>query len=185
MSRITFMIVATLSTFIRASVAALALTTLTATAVQALGIADSPLPALLAGKTAVHLYSVPEVIQGGNISTFFRCTSTDTAPQQVGVEVFSRFGGPPCNDAAAESVSVLPGATVRFGTPQPVNDVLGGLAVSSTIGCGGAANGGAARILSTSKKLVCSAFAGDRINTPPATSWQLTLIAKTKQKAAN
>ncbi len=36
----------------------------------ALGIADSPSPEL-AGKTAVHLYSVPGVIQGGNISTFF------------------------------------------------------------------------------------------------------------------
>jgi hypothetical protein len=149
------------------------------------GIADSPLP-VLAGETAQYLYSVPGVIQGGNVSTFFLCTSTETtASQQVAVEVVSSFGGPPCNDAATESVSVLPGATVRFGTAGPANDLLGGLSVNSVIGCGGAANGGSARILSTSKKLVCTAFAGDRINVPPATTWQLTIISKLKQKACN
>lgn len=169
----------------RASVAALALATLTATTAQALGIADSPLPVLLAGKATLHLYSVPGVIQGGNISTFFLCTSTDTTSQQVGVEIFPSLGGAPCNDAAAESVSVLPGATVKFGTAQPANDILGLVVADSAIGCGGDANGGSARILSTSKKLVCTAFAGDRINIPPATSWQLTIIAKLKQKAAN
>ena len=151
----------------------------------AAGIADTPLPVLQAGATTQFLYSVPGVIQGGNISTFFLCTSTDTASQQVGVEVFPYPGGAPCNDAAAESFSLGPGATVRFGTAQPANDILGFLGLSSTIGCGGGANGGSARILSTSKKLVCTAFAGDRVNIPPQTTWQLTIIAKLKQKAAN
>ena len=76
----------------------------------AAGIADTPLPVLQAGATTQFLYSVPGVIQGGNISTFFLCTSTDTASQQVGVEVFPYPGGAPCNDAAAESFSLGPGA---------------------------------------------------------------------------
>jgi len=44
---------------------------------------------------------------------------------------------------------------------------------------------GSARILSTSKKLVCTAFVADDGNAPPTSSWELTIIAKTKHKAAN
>jgi hypothetical protein len=31
----------------------------------------------------------------------------------------------------------------------------------------------------------CTAFVADRLGNPPETSWQLAIIAKTKQKAAN
>jgi len=34
------------------------------------GIADSPLPVLMAGATTLHLYSVPGVISGGGLATF-------------------------------------------------------------------------------------------------------------------
>ena len=44
---------------------------------------------------------------------------------------------------------------------------------------------GSARILATSKKLACTAFVADRVDDPPQTSWQLTIIKKTTQKAAN
>lgn len=37
----------------------------------------------------------------------------------------------------------------------------------------------------TSKKLACTAWVADAFNAPPTSSWQLTIIAKTKQKAAN
>ena len=47
------------------------------------GIADSPLPVLTVGVDTLHLYSVPGVIGGaGGLSTFFSCTSTDTAPRE-------------------------------------------------------------------------------------------------------
>jgi hypothetical protein len=145
------------------------------------GIADTPLPVLEVGKKTYHLYSVPGAVDGGNLSTFFVCTSTDTAPETVAVETFGGLGGDPYNDAAAESYSVLPGATGRFGTQQPVNDVLGGVGVNSTVSFPGPGTA-SARILSTSKKLVCTAFVGDRINVPPQTSWQLTIIKKKTQK---
>src|SRR5438876_9021359 len=80
------------------------------------GIADSPLPVLTAGATTFHLYSVPGVINGGGLATFFSCTSTDMATMQVGVETFNFAGGAASNDAAASSLSVAPGATVAFGT---------------------------------------------------------------------
>jgi hypothetical protein len=44
---------------------------------------------------------------------------------------------------------------------------------------------GSARILSTSKSLICTAFIADATNNTPAVAWHLTIVAKTKQKAAN
>jgi hypothetical protein len=143
------------------------------------GIADTPLPVLLAGAPTLHLYSVPNVIRSSGLSTFFGCTSTDTAAVQVGVELFSSGGGAPVNDAVATSLSVAPGATVTFGTGAAV-----GISISSSLG-GGPMSKGSARILATSKKLVCTAWVADDGNAPPTSSWQLTIIAKVKQKAAN
>src|SRR5205823_3442232 len=139
------------------------------------GIADSPLPELVAGKTTFHLYSVPSIIAIGGLGTYFGCTSTDTATMQVGVELFFAPGGAPANDAAATSLSVTPGATVMFGTGAAV-----GLSINSSLG--GGFSKGSARILATSKKLACTAFVADQGNAPPTSAWQLTIIAKTKQK---
>src|SRR2546426_363597 len=91
---------------------------LTWTPLSIAGIADSPLPVLVAGKTTVHVYSVSGVggSTGGDFGTYFDCTSTDSVAIQVGVEVFSSGGGAPVNDATATSLSVNPGATAMFGT---------------------------------------------------------------------
>jgi len=44
---------------------------------------------------------------------------------------------------------------------------------------------GSARILATSRKLACTAFLAEPFNAPPTSMAHLTIIAKTKQKAAN
>src|SRR5437867_4261575 len=155
--------------------AALALT-LTRTA--SAGIADSPLPVLSAGATTLHLYSTPGIIRSGSLGSFFSCTSTDTATMQVGVEVFGPGGGAPFNDAAATSLSVAPGETVMFGSNAA------GIQIDTDLGVP-IISKGSARILATSKKLACTAFVADRGNDPAQTSWQLTIISKLKQKAAN
>jgi hypothetical protein len=98
----------------RALVSAVAALMLAAPALA--GIADSPLPVLDPGETTLHLYSVPGVIAGGGLGTFFSCTSTDSATMQVGVELLGPAGGTPASDAAGTSLSVAPGATVIFGT---------------------------------------------------------------------
>jgi len=141
------------------------------------GIADSPLPELEAGKTTVHLYSVPFVTRSGGLETIFACTSTDTVPIRVGVEIFGNVGAAPFNDAAATSLAVTPGQNVRFGTGNTV-----ALSIGSNVG---GSTGGSARILATSKKVVCTAFLMDAANAPPTSMVSLTIIAKTKQKAAN
>lgn len=143
------------------------------------GIADTPLPTLLSGASTYHLYSVPGIIHSGGIGTFFSCTSTDTNTMQVGVELFSSAGGAAANDAVATSLSVGPGATVMFGTSAAI-----GIAINSSLG-GGPMSKGSARILASSKKLACTVFLADIGNAPPTSMAQLTIIAKTKQKAAN
>ena len=49
------------------------------------GIADTPLPVLEAGKTTLHLYSVPGVMGSSCFGTYFFCTSVDTTTMRVGV----------------------------------------------------------------------------------------------------
>ncbi len=153
--------------------------TLTLSPVAHAGIADSPLPVLVAGQTTLHLYSVPGVLRSGGVETLFSCTSLEqTATIQVGVELFPGPGGAPGNDAVATSLSVGPGATAIFGT--------GGVTwISVNSSLGGATSRGSARILATSKKLACTAFLTDSGNAPPTSMTYLTIIAKLKQKAAN
>jgi hypothetical protein len=139
------------------------------------GIVDSPLPELVPGEPTYHVYSVPSVVASTGLGTFFGCTSTDAATMQVGVELFGGPGGAPFNDAVATSLSVAPGATVIFGTGAAV-----GISISSNVG--GFFSKGSARILATSRKVVCTAWVADTGNAPPTSSWQLNIVAKTKQK---
>jgi len=157
--------------------ALVAILTLAATA--SAGVADTPLPELLAGSTTYHLYTVPSAIASGGLGTFFGCTSLEqTASMQVGVELFPPSGGAPENDAAATSLSVGPGATVIFGT-----DGAAGIFINSDLG--GAGSKLSARILATSKKVACAAFIADTGNAPPTSMTYLTIISKLKQKACN
>jgi hypothetical protein len=143
------------------------------------GIVDTPLPTLVPGETTLHVYSVSGVGGGGGgiFGTYFSCTSTDTATIQVGVEVFGNLGGGPANDVVATSLSVAPGQTVLFAAGGGAAGIIN---VQSNLGDGGVVLG-SARILSTSKKLVCTAFLADRLNVPPSMVY-LTIVAKTKQK---
>src|SRR5207253_8191768 len=113
------------------------------------------------------LYSVAYPSAESTVRAFFTCTSTDTSPMKVGVELFGPSGGAPANDAVASSLTVAPGATVTFGTSPAV-----WFSIDSNLGGFGTRS---ARILATSKKLFCTAFAADVTNDPPQTSWQLTI----------
>jgi hypothetical protein len=149
------------------------------TTVASAGVVDTPLPVLVTGEKTYHLYTVPFITSQGGLDTFFSCTSMDTVDIQVGVETFLSLGGGPANDAAATSLTVAPGRMVTFATGSAL-----AFSVDSTVfPC--ASCRGSARILATSKKLACTAFVADAANIPPASAWQLTIIAKTKQKAAN
>jgi hypothetical protein len=98
---------------------------------------------------------------------------------QVGVEIFAGPGGGPVNDAAATSLTVAPGATVIFGTGSAAD-----ISIDSNLAVGFTSRG-SARILATSTKLACTVYIADRTNAPPTSMTYLTIIARTKQKAAN
>jgi hypothetical protein len=143
------------------------------------GIADSPLPVLVAGKKTYHLYSVPGVLSfiGANLATYFACTSTDTATMQVGVEVFDS-NAYLSNDAAATSFSLTPGHSVLLGTNASFGTLFDvNLNTADIFGYTGSA-----RILATSKKLICTAFLADHSADPPTSMVYLTVIKKTTQR---
>jgi hypothetical protein len=139
------------------------------------GVVDSPLPAPF----TQHVFTVPGVINSAGIGAFFSCTNLDAVNVTIGVEIFGSAGGAAANDAAGTSLSVLPDATVTFGSPAV------GISIDSNYGVGGFLTKASARILATSKKIACTAYVADLGNAPPTVAWQLTIIAKTKQKAAN
>ena len=143
------------------------------------GIADSPLPVLLTGKTTYHLYSPPGVVNDGGLSTIFSCTSTSASAMTVGVELFGAGGGSPINNAATTPLSLSAGATVTFGTSGtagfPVNPSLAA-----------PLNGrGSARVLSTSKQLICTALLADNISAPPTSMTSLTIVKKVTHRRAS
>jgi hypothetical protein len=141
------------------------------------GIADSPLPVLQAGMETFHVYSVPSVIGGPGLATFFFCTSTDTASMQVGVEVFYSIGtAPQHNDPVATSLNLTPGGTVIFGT-----DAVAGVAPTySNLGTWGLTQG-SARILSTSEELTCTALIVYS-DAPQTSAWPLPIVKRTTHK---
>jgi hypothetical protein len=142
------------------------------------GIADTPLPVLELKVSTQHLYSVPDVVNTPTLGTYFSCTSTSSSSMWVSVELFDAMGTP-ANSALLDEHQLGAGASVRFGT---------GFALGIDIGAFLGANGfpvGSARIVATSKSLICSVFVADRTKNPPAIIYPLTIIAKTKQKAAN
>lgn len=146
------------------------------------GIADSPVP-LLMGQKAQVLYSVPGIINAGSLGTYVSCTSTAKTPSIVAVEVFQNSGGAALNDASATSLSVAPGATVMFATENAVGFIEDSFLLDPL--SPPVITKGSARILSTSKSLICDAFVSDAVNSPPVSMRYLTIIAKTQQKAAN
>jgi len=95
----------------------------------------------------------------------------------VGIELFAAAGGGPINNAAMTALTVGPGATVTIGT-------AGTIFADATLSAGSFPKG-SARILSTSKSLICSAFIAEAQNVTPTSGCELTIVAKTRQKAFN
>ena len=143
------------------------------------GIVDSPVPALQGAK-AVHAYSVAGVVTAGGLGTFFSCTNSATAAIRVSVELFDQDGAAAINDASAASVSVEPGATVMFATQNTPSSSFSSaqpLTPAPVV-----LELGSARILATSKAIVCTAFLADVYSGPPTSMTQLAVVAKFKQK---
>src|SRR5262245_4743590 len=81
------------------------------------GIADSPLPQFADGKPSVRLLSIPGVVKRNQLQTEFLCTSFESTPMNIGVEIFDK-DGTLLNDVHGGNGALLgvnPGQTVTFG----------------------------------------------------------------------
>jgi hypothetical protein len=122
------------------------------------------------------LFTVPGVVNAGALGTFFACTNDDTVAQSVGIDIFGQ-GGSQLVVATSNAVSLSPQATILFGTQTALGLTIDGPAFNP-----GIITKGSARILSTTKKIACTAFVADTNGTPPVSMTNLTIAYKGKQK---
>jgi len=138
------------------------------------GIGNSPIQAPF----TQHVYDVSGVISNDSFSAYFSCTNSGSQSVTVGVEVFGPSGGAPINTAAETAIRLAPGGTAIFGTTSSASFIVDGI-----LGTGTVING-SARILATSKKLICGAFLADPGSVRPISTLSLAIVLK-GQKASN
>ncbi len=133
------------------------------------GIADTPLPTFSDGKPSVLVHTVTGVIGSAGLNTVFLCTSFDSVPVDVGVEIFDATGSLATNPPAggtgsAEFLDLGPGQTVTFAT----NATVAFLETSSAtiVGVNNLAKG-SARVVASSPNVRCNVMLLDDLATPP------------------
>ena len=131
----------------------------------------APAPPLTHAAGPYALYTVPGVINEGNLGTYFPWTSTDTAPQTVSLELFNLSAVSVGN----ANYALGPKNSIVFGT-RIANGFTANFITSGTPASG------SAEISSTSKKLICGAFVADAVNSTPTSMTSMTIVSKHKQK---
>jgi hypothetical protein len=142
------------------------------------GIGDKDLPPLNGQKTKL-LYTVSGVTDTGALATVFHCTSTERdggKTIELGIEVFDLFGSRANDVTAGDGVTSMPPghtrtlsthATVGFGNEAEINT--------------GTVAQGSARIIASSKNVLCSAMLVDAVNNAPTSMVMLPVFRTTKQ----
>jgi hypothetical protein len=139
------------------------------------GLIDSPVPPI-DGVKSFAVYSVVGVVSkepGPNTATYFSCTSTAKSTIKFGVQVFHPLNGASLVFGQAE---VAPGATATI-TTLPAGPISGAIVMGD--GGGFSTYPTSARIVATSKSVICTAYVIDQ-DTRAMT--HLTIVAKTKQQ---
>jgi hypothetical protein len=104
-------------------------------------------------------YSVPGVIGTSTLATYFFCTSTALAPQNVTFAVQNNTG----TTTESDTIQIDPHTTSLFYTLD-------------------AGFGGFAQISSTSSSLICAAMVVDSQHNPPNSMTELPVIKGVRQK---
>ncbi len=128
------------------------------------GVADSPLPQFADGKASVAVLAVPGVIKRDRLQTEFQCTSLDSSPVDIGVEVFGT-DGTLMNDVHAGNgalLNVTPGQTVTVGTKATMAYLESAIISLSSV------SQGSARVVASSEQVTCNALVLDDGASPPA-----------------
>ena len=141
------------------------------------GIGDKDLP-LLNGEKTKLLYTVVGVLDTNDMATSFHCTSTERVGGKtirLGIEVFNT-SGILSNDvtAGAGTFPVAPGRTATLSTRDTSAFFEDNLLATGVIGQG------SARIIATSKNMLCSAMLVDPINATPTSMVMLPVSRSAK-----
>jgi hypothetical protein len=147
-----------------ASLCVLAASCIGARAARA-GIPDSPLPQFADGKQSLALLNISGVVKRNQLQTDFLCTSLESVPVDIGVEVFGP-DGTLLNDVHGGNGALLavdPGQTVTFGTKATIAFTESQVIVLSGV------SQGSARIVATSERVRCNVIVLDDSATPPVT----------------
>ena len=131
---------------------------------QAAAIGSTALPIFPDGKPSVLLMAVPGVVKRGMIESDFLCTSLDSNPVDVGVEIFD-INGNLLNDVHGGSGALLdlrPGGTGTIGTSGTA------ALVETTVISLSAFSQGFARIVGSSEHIRCNVLVLDNATDPPA-----------------
>lgn len=144
------------------------------------GPADSPVPSISNSASTRVLYTVPGVIKNNGIETAIMCTSMDTLATTLAFEIFAPEGGGALNDVSsgvANGALALPaGGTVTISTGTSV-----GLHEDLAITGLGNVKNGAARILGTTTRVLCTGLLVEKASMTPATMTTLKIFARRKQ----
>ncbi len=127
------------------------------------GIANSPLPQFADGQPSVAILAVPGVIKRDRLQTEFQCTSLDSAPIDIGVEVFG-VDGTLLNDVHAGNGALLnvgPGHTVTLGTSGTAAYLESAVISIASV------SQGSALVVASSERVTCNALVLDDTATPP------------------
>jgi len=153
------------------------------------GPADSPLPTFSDGKAAVAVYTAVGVIKNNNLETAFVCTNVDSAPRDIGVELFDETGALRNSVHAGNGafIDVAPGQTKTVDTSASAllhEDQI----ITLDLTVGNMLNNlrnGSGRVVATSKNVSCMAILVDKFhsicdpaapcNNPPPTVANLPL----------
>ena len=138
-------------------------------------IFDAP-PALL-GVKSLRLFTVPGVVTAAGLGTFFSCTNLSQAPVSIAIELYPADDVDACNPLSP--VTIDPGKTVSLHTQNTSDSSYLQSTPITTPPI--FMKLGMASILSTSKRVVCSAFVTDVYDSPPRTSTSLSVYGKKGQ----
>ncbi|MFQ5667440.1 MAG: hypothetical protein ACE5I7_13575 [Candidatus Binatia bacterium] len=129
------------------------------------GVADTPLRQFADGKASVLVQVVPGVVKRVRLQTDFICTALDSAPVDIGVEIFNP-AGTLLNDISAGVGAVLgvaPGQTVTIGTKATA-----AFLESTTIPLADFSQG-SGRVVASSDRVRCNVLLLDDALNPPVT----------------
>ncbi len=134
------------------------------------GLVDSPIPDMDPSHPERAIYFVPGVIKNNNLETEFNCTNLDSQVVRIGVEIFDEQGNGPLNDIAsgvadgAQDVPIGGAVTIGTGNTPAIHEseVIQFLSLTPPINV----RNGSARIISTSKRVICHAFVVDQFSDP-------------------